>query len=88
MESFRQGLREAGYRVGDRPTVFSPHLLSRASGGAPQVRDRVYILGVWVGRDRAMTEIDLDPVVPHTVEDGWSVGNCHGSQHGGNFGNV
>ncbi|WP_310961749.1 DNA (cytosine-5-)-methyltransferase [Nocardioides terrisoli] len=68
-----RGLREAGYRVGDRPTVFSPHLLSRALGGAPQVRDRVYILGVWVGRDRAMTEIDLDPVVPHTAEEGWDV---------------
>lgn len=68
-----RGLREAGYRVGSRPTVFSPHLLSRASGGAPQVRDRVYILGVWVGRDRAMTEVDLDPVVPHMVEAGWNV---------------
>ncbi|HET7385094.1 MAG TPA: DNA (cytosine-5-)-methyltransferase [Nocardioidaceae bacterium] len=69
------GLREAGYRVGGKPTVFSPHLLSRNSGGAPQVRDRVYILGVWVGRDRAMTETELDPVVPHAVEDGWDVAN-------------
>ncbi|GGU09579.1 DNA (cytosine-5-)-methyltransferase [Nocardioides albus] len=70
-----RGLREAGYRVGSRPTVFSPHLLSPDSGGAPQVRDRVYILGVWVGRDRAMTEVDLDPVVPHEVEQGWRVGD-------------
>lgn len=70
-----QGLREAGYRVGSEPTVFSPHLLSRVSGGAPQVRDRVYILGVWVGRDRAMTETDLSPVVPRTVEPGWDVTN-------------
>ena len=68
-----QGLREAGYRVGSKPTVFSPHLLSRDSGGAPQVRDRVYILGVWVGRDRAMTEVDLDPVIPRSVETGWDV---------------
>ena len=69
------GLREAGYRVGDEPTVFSPHLLSRESGGAPQVRDRVYILGVWVGRKRAMTETKLDPVVPRVVESGWDVSN-------------
>lgn len=69
------GLREAGYRVGSQPTVFSPHLLSRDSGGTPQVRDRVYIVGVWVGRDRAMTETDLDPVVPRSVQDGWDVMN-------------
>lgn len=70
-----QGLREAGYRVGTKATVFSPHLLSRASGGAPQARERVYILGVWVGRDRAMTETDLDPVVPRVVESGWDIAN-------------
>lgn len=69
------GLREAGYRVGSEPTVFSPHLLSRASGGAPQVRDRLYILGVWVGRDRAMTETDHPPVIPRAVEPGWDVNN-------------
>lgn len=67
------GLRDAGYRVGTKPTVFSPHLLSRESGGAPQVRDRVYILGVLVGKDRAMTETDLDPVVPRAVEPGWNI---------------
>lgn len=69
------GLREAGYRVGSEPTVFSPHLLSRASGGAPQVRDRLYILGVWVGRDRAMTETHHPPVIPRAVEPGWDVNN-------------
>lgn len=67
------GLREAGYRVGSEPTVFSPHLLSRASGGSPQVRDRVYIMGVWVGRGRAMTETDLDPVVRRVAEPGWDI---------------
>lgn len=69
------GLREAGYRVGSEPTVFSPHLLSRASGGAPQVRDRLYILGVRVGRDRAMTETEHPPVVARAVEPGWDVTN-------------
>lgn len=69
------GLREAGYRVGSEPTVFSPHLLARSSGGSPQVRDRLYIVGVWVGRDRAMVETELDPFVPRAVEHGWDVAN-------------
>ncbi len=67
------GLREAGYKVSSQPCVFSPHLLAPAGGGAAQVRDRVYILGVYVGRDRATREVDHGPPVGRLVQEGWNV---------------
>jgi DNA (cytosine-5)-methyltransferase 1 len=39
-------LREQDYKVFDKPLVFSPHLLPPDHGGAPQVRDRVFIFGI------------------------------------------
>jgi DNA (cytosine-5)-methyltransferase 1 len=66
-----RGLREAGYRTPDRPCVFSPHLLPPHLGGAPQTRDRVYILGTYVGRERALAETEVDPVVQRAPVDGW-----------------
>lgn len=64
------GLRGAGYRVGDKPLVFSPHLLSPQDGGAPQVRHRVYIMGVLVGPD-AVRQKDVGPVVDNRPQNGW-----------------
>lgn len=66
------GLREAGYRVPSDPAVYSPHLLPPDRGGAPQVRERVYIMGTYVGRDRALSETEIEPVVTtHTRVDDW-----------------
>lgn len=57
------GLREAGYRVASEPAVYSPHLLPPARGGAPQIRERVYIMGTYVGRERALVETSIDPII-------------------------
>lgn len=66
------GLRAAGYAVSDEPCVFSPHLLRPEAGGAAQVRERVYIIGTYVGSERALTMHDLAPAVEHRPVDGWN----------------
>jgi DNA (cytosine-5)-methyltransferase 1 len=73
-----RSLRDLGYRVSGSPTVFSPHLLPPELGGRPQVRDRVFITGTYVGRDRAWAEatderlVDNKPVADWNPLD-WSV---------------
>jgi len=65
-------LRAAGYKVSSVPTVFSPHLLPPHLGGSPQVRERVFICGTYVGADRAEELSEDVPVVPHAPVDGWN----------------
>ena len=64
-----RSLRELGYRVSSQPIVFSPHLLPPERGGRPQVRERVFIMGTYVGTEES--HVDVDPAVPHAPVDGW-----------------
>src|SRR4051794_16801723 len=68
-----QTLRELGYRVSSTPTVFSPHFLPPWKGGTPQVRDRVFILGTYVGAERALRETDVAPTLVRGPVDDWNV---------------
>jgi DNA (cytosine-5)-methyltransferase 1 len=63
-------LRDAGFQVAEKPLVFSPHLLPPEAGGAPQVRERVYIMGVLV-TDPKRRRAHVDPVVENRPQHGW-----------------
>lgn len=66
-------LRELGYNVSSQPTIMSPHLLSPTSGGAPQIRDRVFIFGVYVGKKEAnRLGASNNFKIDYEFEKGWS----------------
>lgn len=64
-----RSLRDLGYQVSSAPAVFSPHLLPPWMDGAPQVRERVFIVGTYVGDETARDEVD--PVVTNRPVGSW-----------------
>jgi DNA (cytosine-5)-methyltransferase 1 len=65
-------LRGLGYRVSDDPAVFSPHLLPPHLGGRPQVRERVFILGEYVGEGASPNELAGRRLLQNQPVAGWN----------------
>lgn len=59
-----RSLKEAGYTVSQTPSIFSPHLIDRASGGRPQSRERVFITATY----SPGVTLDPDLVEPITID--------------------
>jgi DNA (cytosine-5)-methyltransferase 1 len=65
-----RSLRDLGYLVADEPAVMSPHLRPPSAGGSPQVRERAFITGTYVGPGRAWAE-PVEPVADNRPVNGW-----------------
>jgi DNA (cytosine-5)-methyltransferase 1 len=61
-------LTSQGYQVRAEPLVLSPHRLSKEDGGAPQVRDRVFILAY---RLSGPEKLDSEPLLSRDLSSGW-----------------
>jgi DNA (cytosine-5)-methyltransferase 1 len=70
-------LRDEGYRVSDRPSIFSPHLLPPDRGGRPQVRERVFITATYVGADANRNDLSCDPATANIPIGGWDPMTWH-----------
>lgn len=74
-------LRDLGYHVSDVPTIVSPHNISPKHGGTPQVRDRVYIVGVYVGKQKAWKLADEPFVLDKAKLGSWKATDWNLEKH-------
>lgn len=56
-------LRDLGYRVSSTPVILSPSQIERECGGRPHNRERVFILGTYVGKEVAYANVTCSPTV-------------------------
>ncbi len=74
-------LRDLGYHVSDIPTIVSPHSLSPKMGGTPQARDRVYIVGIYVGKQKAWKLADEPFTLNKDKAGNWKPGDWNLEKH-------
>jgi DNA (cytosine-5)-methyltransferase 1 len=75
-----KSLREQGYSVSDKPSIFSPHLLPPDLGGRPQVRERVFIAAVKNPKRKTNSDF-IKPLLLNKPVLGWDPNNWNLDKH-------
>ncbi len=76
-----ESLRKVGYRVSTKPFVVSPHRIPPAYGGAPQARERVFIVGSRIPDAKKHYSKNNDGLTFPTDFDAWDPNNWNLKTH-------